>query len=679
MGIEAKQYPASFLSKFELKIPYFQRRYVWDEENNWERFYDNFMNKEVPGFIGSIILQGYKGKHGENPAKIIDGQQRITTFSLFLLALYMNVPKKDMDGCRSKVEQILFSQNMNDYNYTPRLELGYLDKKSYKEIFNYNNFVNGENIEIDADTIEKDVMVKKCYKYFNDKLKLEDDDTKINVLKSLVMNDNIEFYVGITIDENDDEQVIFDTLNTTGKPLTNADTIKNYLFEKELRLVLKEENGNNDIDAAYKKVEEKYKETWYKHFENDEEKNQKLDALWNEKVTLGMSVKRAYIDMFLHAYVIILDKYGLKNNLDELVKIYKKIIDEINTRDELEKFIDDICNYAEKYRKYFMQPTKEKEYKYDTTNESIIDRILLTNTSTFYPYILYLLLNYEGQKLTEELHKVEKYLYLDLIYRVNPNSEKNYNKLALQFLNKKKNGEEDNDSIEEKIKEIEGRIKSGSQPIGLYDLDNRTAKRLLFIIELYRSYSRTNSDKHNETFSFPEDSQLEHIMPRKWRNNWKDELCNYTESGKELKEYEEKANYRDEKLKYLGNMTILKGKLNGSISDSQMFVKMYGLNEIKHDPNKSVSENADYSITTRDVIKYYSDELLKTEYGREIDALKNSIKEKLNKDIEVSKEEWQKLGEKCEELKVKDNIWNEERIMNRTKDLLEELNKAVLY
>ncbi len=679
MGIEAKQYPASFFSKFELKIPYFQRRYVWDEENNWERFYDNFMKKEVPGFIGSIILQGYKGKYGENPAKIIDGQQRITTFSLFLLALYMNVPKTDQDGCKSKVEQILFSQNMSNYKYTPRLELGYLDKNSYKEIFDYNKFINGENIEIDDSTIEKDDMVKKCYKYFNDKFKVEDENKKIEVLKKLVFNDNIEFYVGITIDETDDEQVIFDTLNTTGKPLTNADTIKNYLFEKELRLVLVEENMKNDIDKAYNYVEKRYKETWYKHFENDEDHNKKLDALWNKKVTLGISVKRVYIDMFLHAYVIILGKYGLQNNLDELVKIYKKIIDEINTKDELEKFIDEICNYAEKYRIYFMQPTEEKEYRYDTTNESIIDRILLTNTSTFYPYILYLLLNYEGQKLTEELHKVEKYLYLDLIYRINPNSEKNYNKLALQFLNKKKNGEEDNDSIEEKIKEIEERIKLGSQPIGLYNIDNQTAKRLLFIIELYRSYSRANSDKHNETFSFPDDSQLEHIMPRKWRNNWKDELCNCTESGKELKEYEEKASYRDEKLKYLGNMTILKGKLNASISDSQMFVKMYGLNEIKHNPSKSVSENADYSITTKDVIKYYSDALLNTEYGREINDIKNSIKEKIDKGEEVSKEEWQKLGEKCEELKVKDNIWNEQRIINRTNDLLNELNKAVLY
>lgn len=50
MGINAKQYPASFFSKYELKIPYFQRRYVWDKENNWERFYENFMKNDEPRF-----------------------------------------------------------------------------------------------------------------------------------------------------------------------------------------------------------------------------------------------------------------------------------------------------------------------------------------------------------------------------------------------------------------------------------------------------------------------------------------------------------------------------------------------------------------------------------------------------------------------------------------------------
>lgn len=633
------------------------------------------------GFIGSIILQQYRGENGENPAKVIDGQQRITTFSLFLLALYMNVPEKDKNGCKTEVQQILFSHRMTDYQYVPRLELGYLDKESYNSILDYEKYFKNDNdINIDLSIVEEKDNVKRCYDYFDKKLKEEDSAKKVDLLKKLVMNDNLEFYVGIIIDENDDEQLVFDTLNTTGKQLTNADTIKNYLYEKEVKMLIKE-NNNNNMKTIYNEVEKKYKQTWYETFEKDDKNNENLDEKWNKEIRAGISVKRPYIDMFLQAYASIIGIFNQKNNLEDLVKVYKAKINTLNTKAEIENFIDDICNYAKKYKEYFMQDIAEKEFIYNRENKGIIDRILLINTVTFYPYILYLLLNYNGDELADELHKVEKYLYLDLIYKINPNSDKNYNRLALQFLEKKKASMSSNDSetIEGKIKEIEDKISIGAQPYGIQYINNGLAKRLLFIIELYRSYERYNSDKHNEAYDFPEDSQLEHIMPIKWRNNWKDELCHYTDNGEELKSYEERAAYRDLKARWLGNMTILKSKLNSSISDSQMFVKMYGLNKTKHDIKKSVSENADYNITTKDVIKYYSDELLKTNFGKEIDNIKNNIISKQEIEEEISQEEWQLLGEKCEELKVKDNIWNEARITERTEKLLKELKQAVLY
>ena len=48
----------TFLSEAGLvKIPFFQRRYVWKEEN-WSELYDNFFDSDILGFLGSIILKG---------------------------------------------------------------------------------------------------------------------------------------------------------------------------------------------------------------------------------------------------------------------------------------------------------------------------------------------------------------------------------------------------------------------------------------------------------------------------------------------------------------------------------------------------------------------------------------------------------------------------------------------
>lgn len=90
--MEAKQSNFNFTSnESELKIPFFQRSYVWGEEN-WEKLYDDLKysfenNKE--NFLGSVILK--RSQKSKNMATIIDGQQRITTFSILLKAMVNNM------------------------------------------------------------------------------------------------------------------------------------------------------------------------------------------------------------------------------------------------------------------------------------------------------------------------------------------------------------------------------------------------------------------------------------------------------------------------------------------------------------------------------------------------------------------------------------------------------------
>ncbi len=73
-------------SKFE--IPFFQRGYVWDEDN-WGPMLEDFLNNKEGQFFGSIILK-HKIKRSSDTgstALVIDGQQRLTTMSILLKAV----------------------------------------------------------------------------------------------------------------------------------------------------------------------------------------------------------------------------------------------------------------------------------------------------------------------------------------------------------------------------------------------------------------------------------------------------------------------------------------------------------------------------------------------------------------------------------------------------------------
>ena len=71
-----------------LEVPFFQRKYVWKKEQ-WEQLFDDLKASALSRkehFLGSVILKRNSGNR--NFANIIDGQQRITTFSILIKAAY---------------------------------------------------------------------------------------------------------------------------------------------------------------------------------------------------------------------------------------------------------------------------------------------------------------------------------------------------------------------------------------------------------------------------------------------------------------------------------------------------------------------------------------------------------------------------------------------------------------
>ena len=99
MSFEAKDYPISdILNKAVFDIPRNQRRYVWKKEH-WRDLYEDIvfsMAEDKPHFVGSIVLEGGRKRDGLSYYTIIDGQQRLTTITILLLAIMKHFHENDM-------------------------------------------------------------------------------------------------------------------------------------------------------------------------------------------------------------------------------------------------------------------------------------------------------------------------------------------------------------------------------------------------------------------------------------------------------------------------------------------------------------------------------------------------------------------------------------------------------
>lgn len=602
---DAEAKALTFLSEAGIvRIPFFQRRYVWKEEN-WSDLYDNFFDSEIPGFLGSIILKGKKKIRVTDPSEcsVIDGQQRLTTLSIFVMALYDTLNENDKKFFYDDLKNVIFRKDtVQDENgnpiYVPRVVHSHLDKTEFDRVINLyeNNKIEEKNPS----------LINQCYTYFYSRFLEEDYDNKKKLLNSLITTP-IEILVVISISDDADEQKVFDTLNSSGVRLTMADTIKNFLFSRVNNLI--DSTEKNDFSD---KVISLYNSTWEKYFCKDDN----LDTLWNKEFVTGR-IKRTNIDMFLHCYATIKELYNPVQTLSDLPNVYKEYINKMNTEEEIKLFLNEMCEYAELYKANFID--KDEDYKYSYSRDNVLPRLLFfcdtLGTKTFNPYILYLIKQYSDDqlKLNEELHKIEKIIVLTYLNK-NTSRSKNYNKLCVEFI-------KNPNRIDDEITNMED-LDTGL--VGLQRITNGEAKVLLFLIELYRRRDPMN-DFHE--LEFKDTYQLEHIMPEIWQTYW-NVLPEKDDKGNELITIDDKVRYRNSKIRSLGNMTILKDKLNNKIKNRSFDIKIEGIDIIP-----GIRSYTDFKITTVDIIDYYDN-------GGE---------------------------------------WNEERINNRTIELFEEIKAALLY
>lgn len=558
----------------KLTIPFFQRNYVW-KEDNWEELLNSFDNMDtVMPFIGSIIVKGITKALGPEEKMIIDGQQRLTTLTILAKAIYDSLSEETQtdSGITNDIKNYLFYKNNTSDPFSKsvvRIEHSRIDVKYYNHIIRAGLFKDCPKIDDYTSLDSSESRIYECYKYFRHVLK-DRSEEQLHKLHDALFEEKNKVFVLIVLEYGDvNEQCIFDTINRAGKKLSAADIIKNNLFKGCLDTC---EEASVDVDTVCKLHDDK----WASLFYGDATSTR----LWEEERVFG-NVTKTNHEFILYSVAMIRwgKNYISDNKKNSIFKNLEKVyLDNTSnyTYEQYEKLILEINALGAIYRKYIIDFQKSLEHSETTphlTFENHVLRLMLIlekfGVQMFYPYIIKRLKDTNEQLTNPELINDFRILESFIIRR--RISGKGVNDYA-EKCNKILHGEDiravlipelvsdESDMNDEMFKYGIGKIKN-----------NETAKILLYCIELYRR----NDSKH-DIKELCYNYTLEHVMPVKWLQFWSD-IPVVNAQGDVLGENDpDRVAERTQAIYHLGNMVLLTGKLNSALSNKGFAIKVEG-------------------------------------------------------------------------------------------------------
>jgi len=352
-------------------IPPFQRSFAWGKPEI-ERYFNDILrivdseldakqHDKLEHFFGTVVIKEEKAGFA-NKSIVVDGQQRLTTTLIFLIALRDTEP--DIE-----------KRNYINHNYLLNSSSTFEDKIKLKQVTkdweSYRALVNN--------TEPKPGIIKNAYLIFTkliNETKRRKPEIKLEDYVIAIQRINVAV---IFLDERpfkgEDPQIIFETLNSLGKPLTLSDLVRNF--------VLLNMNSESQSDI--------YEKTWHPQ----------IELVLNDDTSKFF---RDYLQYKTRSSV----KVVSNNNTKEVYQLFK---DFVNTEfDNHEEFINDIVRYTRWY-KYIITGVVSKPLTYNKTKNNEIEELIKNifqdiKAEAFKPFVLGLLeyhqCGVDGLKLSDD-------------------------------------------------------------------------------------------------------------------------------------------------------------------------------------------------------------------------------------------------------------------------------------
>lgn len=228
-----------FFNPARLVVPLFQRPYVWSREEQWEPLWEDIVRlievidkheAEATHFLGAIVVQSVQSGLGSLPVwNVIDGQQRLTTLQLLLDALHAQLEERGMTTLADQLKNLV--ENPAEFCESPedkfKLWPTNRDRPGFMSVMS-------APVPVNYASITKS-RLGDAHAYFTEAIAawLDEAGDATRRARMLVpaIKDRLEI-ASIRLDAAEDAQEIFETLNARGTPLSAADLIKNFVFQR---------------------------------------------------------------------------------------------------------------------------------------------------------------------------------------------------------------------------------------------------------------------------------------------------------------------------------------------------------------------------------------------------------------------------------------------------------------
>jgi hypothetical protein len=584
-------------------VPVYQRHYEWEtaEDRQLPKLWADLQDETVdrlekrnayPHYFGAIIFAEPQNQSFGAVRRrfLIDGQQRITTFQLLLIAIRETARKKGVSRLVDVVNAYLFNEksaSMLDPN-RERFKLwpSSYDRKLYQVIAENTAvkvrslrpeffYKNGSLIKGQAPNLLRAyVYLLECMDTFTAERIKDEGDNAETVLDALLSGFLSGFQiVVIQLDaNNDDAQEIFGSLNGLGKPLSPFDLIRNDVFHRARK------TGEDD--------EKLFDERW-KSFEQ---------PFWTEEVRQGR-FKRARADhLVTHAVIA---ETAREVNVGKIATEYQRYARERGFQSVAEE-LDILLVHAATYQ--------NMESSAPTGLSARIAGVLrIWDLSTFHPLILAINARPIDVEDKAALFKVlESYIVRREICGL---TTKNYNKVVTGFVKKVQDGADALGAFQRHVAELTGDASRMPTDIEIAEAcggrdcyGGIPTPRLRYILEQLEYGHRT---KFDEATVATANLTIEHVMPRKWAKYWP--LADGTFAPCESPVEAAAANHqisdqikalmeaRQRRIDTLGNLTLLTDALNPSISNGSWEAKRDKISRSLLAINRDIAEKQSWS------------------------------------------------------------------------------------
>ncbi len=607
MTPDKKSIAELFDKREQYLIPLFQRGYVWTLEKQvallWQDIVEQMealadyrakakqvghdqLRKLRKHFLGAIVLGPLVEGDGQKVStrEVIDGQQRITTLQILMLALRDVAASLDDEALDEDLRNLTFNKG----NYLAKADIQKVlptnaGRETMRSLFvagsldavctRYPAWRNLTDADRKWEWCDRPLMAQ-AYLYFHAMLLCqfrgkrfdaqisgnEDDEgrtisddvvrqvRKENALdlpfaEQPVDKDMVRLLLDafescfqimqLRLEDEDDPQIIFETLNARGEPLTPSDLIRNFLFLRAIR-------AGEDVDSLY--------DEYWKDFDEKADVAARNATFWRVDERQGR-LKSARIDLFMYHYATLRRVETLR--VSHVFEEFKAWWDEEkrNTAEELAR-IKKLARYFEN----FVLPGQKSRF------DRFCRRLKWLDTSTPIPLLLHFLEHFtsDSTEFEQVMADIDSYLVRRFVCGL---TTKSYNKTFLNLLSDLVVAGAPNPStLRAKLLDLKGdsqrwpEDQEFSEKLEfnrLYQGSNtRKVRAVLEALELKLRSSKQEFLPELDTLS------VEHIMPQKWK------LEDYP-----LADDAEARTTRDRLIHSIGNLTLVTPGYNSALSN----------------------------------------------------------------------------------------------------------------